>query len=280
MVGNNLVIAASGVEHGRLVSLVEQFFGDLPEGMRPRGAARRVYVGGQHLVPGELKEHATGAPTTHLWIGLVPPLHDKGYYGAALLNALMGGGKNSARRRKGMYTVLNMRILNRHGWAQSVECIYHAYADSGILGVAAQAVPDCVSQMADALCTELYFMSTAITDADLQRAKNQPGSSIYMNLESRRVQADDAALRALYFRDRVSVQDLYARIDAWDKPQLYQLARQMLASPPTAVACGEPASLKLIPSPGAISQKVLGTAPPPTRSSFWLAAQPSVSVCR
>ena len=117
VVGNNLVIAASGVEHGRLVSLVEQFFGDLPEGMATR-RGKAVYVGGQHLVPGELKEHATGAPTTHLWIGFqAPPLHDKGYYGAALLNALMGGGKNfsSGGPGKGMYTVLNMRILNRHG---------------------------------------------------------------------------------------------------------------------------------------------------------------------
>lgn len=151
-----------------------------------------------------------------------PPLHDKGYYGAALLNSLMGGGKNfsSGGPGKGMYTVLNMRILNRHGWAQSVECFYHAYADSGLFGVAAQAVPENVGQMADALCHELYLMSTAISDADLQRAKNQLKSSIYMNLESRRVQADDAALQVLYFGERVSVEDLCSRIDAWDQTQL------------------------------------------------------------
>lgn len=72
VVGNNLVIAASGVEHQRLVSLVEQYFGDMPEGS-PTLRERAVYVGGQHLLPGEPKEHATDLPTTHLLLGLLCP---------------------------------------------------------------------------------------------------------------------------------------------------------------------------------------------------------------
>lgn len=71
VVGNNLVIAAAGVEHQRLLSLVEQYMGDIPEGA-PTYRERAVYVGGDLLLPGEPKEHATGLPTTHLLIGAAP----------------------------------------------------------------------------------------------------------------------------------------------------------------------------------------------------------------
>jgi hypothetical protein len=56
------------------------------------------------------------------------------------------------------------------------------------------------AQQAEVICTELYYTCKGINDIEFTRAKNQLKSSIFFNLESRAVHADDIGRQLLFQR--------------------------------------------------------------------------------
>jgi processing peptidase subunit alpha len=257
-VGRRMVIAGVNVRHEEFLPLVQRHFGRLPAGEAVRDQPA-VYKGGEARLEGDPKEKATKDPTTHMMLGWQAPSgRDTDYFVVALINALLGGGKNfsTGGPGKGMYTHLNMRVMNKYHWAQSVESFYSCFTDTGLFGVLGSSDPEYAGRMLKTICAELLGLVHHIDPLSFERAKAMLKGSIYMNLENRRVVCEDIGYQLIFGRERLTGAQLCDRIDALKGKELQAVLARMLASPPTLVAQGTSESLKQLPTLAAV-QKIM-----------------------
>jgi processing peptidase subunit alpha len=114
-------------------------------------------------------------------------------YAVAVLQSLLGGGSSFSQGGpgKGMYSRLQLNLLNRNHAIESSFASHMMYADSGLFGLSIAIRPESASRAASLLCQELHGvtgeMSGGIRKPEFDRSKNMLKSLLAMSVESRMV---------------------------------------------------------------------------------------------
>ncbi|PIM99064.1 Mitochondrial processing peptidase, alpha subunit [Handroanthus impetiginosus] len=129
-----MVLAASGVDHDKLLEYAEPLLSDLPKVSRP-SEPKPIYTGGDFRRQGD-------SGVTHFALAFELPggwLKEKDALVLTVLQMLMGGGGSfsAGGPGKGMYSRLYLRVLNEHPQIQSFSAFNSIYNHTGLFGIQA-----------------------------------------------------------------------------------------------------------------------------------------------
>lgn len=236
--GPRMVLAASGVSQGALLSVAEPILSGRSSSPGP-AALPTQYVGGDY-------RRRTGGNMVHMVLGFEAPggwRDFKSSVVATLLQMLMGGGGSfsAGGPGKGMYSRLYTRILNKYAWMQNCTFFTSLFNDTGLVGINISAESYKADQAVGAICDEMLALTKkgAITDTQLERAKLALISSVHMNLESKVVVAEDIGRQILTYGHRKAPSEFVEAVQKVTAADIQKAALAMFKKPPTVACCGD-----------------------------------------
>lgn len=254
-VPKRMVIAGVGVDHEKLVDLVDRHFVQEPAiwesnpdllfpGKFSVDESVAQYTGGLVQEVCEIPEFAGHAlpKLSHVVIGLEGCSHqDEDFIPLCVLNMMMGGGGSfsAGGPGKGMYTRLYTSVLNRYHWMYNATAYNHAYADTGLFCIHASAPPNHVRELTEIIVREMVHMTSSPNDVELARAKKQLQSMLLMNLEARPVVFEDIGRQVLATGHRKPPEFFIDAIEKVTQDDIVRVARKLLSSQPSVAARGE-----------------------------------------
>jgi predicted Zn-dependent peptidase len=146
-----------------------------------------------------------------------------------------------------MSSRLFQTIREEHGLAYSVFSGIGAYTDAGYLSVYAATSPDQLSDVIK-LSVEQFdkFKNEAVSDAELQRAKDQLKVSIMLSLESTSARMSNLARQEIFFGRQFTLDEMLERIDRVQTQDVQRIAGEIFNGDSLAVtAIGQLGSLDL-----------------------------------
>jgi processing peptidase subunit alpha len=238
----NLVIAGVGMEHPYLVELAQKYFGDMASpsaSMAAKAPIRETarYTGGLRVQAHkdlEFTQMALGFPGVSF--------DDEDIYAVSTLQVMLGGGNSfsAGGPGKGMYSRLFTNVLNRFHWVETVVASHTCYRDAGLFSIQMAAPQQALNAVLDIVGYEIRrVLEKPINDVELERAKNQLRSSLFMNLESKLVQLEDIGRQVQMRGKRICPREMSVKIDAVTASDLKKVMRKMVAQEPTLVVLGD-----------------------------------------
>jgi predicted Zn-dependent peptidase len=192
----------------------------------PSYAARRV------IINKDLEQ-------AHLVMGTrCPSMISDDRYIVHVLNVILGGGMSSR---------LFQTIREEHGLAYAVFSGINSYTDAGYLSVYAATSPDQINDVIR-LSVEQFgkFKNEAVSDAELQRAKDQLKVSIMLSLESTSARMSNLARQEIFFGRQFTLDEILERIDRVKTEDIQRIANDIFQSSNLALtAIGQIDSLDL-----------------------------------
>ncbi|KAI5811210.1 mitochondrial-processing peptidase subunit alpha [Peziza echinospora] len=222
------------------------------------------YTGGLLSLPPPSTPSTVHNPAlTHLHIAFEAlPISHPDIYTLATLQTLLGGGGSfsAGGPGKGMYSRLYTNVLNQHGWIESCVAFNNSYTDSGLFGIAASCAPNAGHALIDVLLRQLKNTyatsgSAAITQVELNRAKNQLRSSLLMNLESRMVELEDLGRQVQVYGRKVGSAEMCARISEVTLEDIRRVAEMVFTGGVKNKGAGEGGVTCVIRSVGGLEEK-------------------------
>ncbi|MFY9554728.1 MAG: pitrilysin family protein [Blastocatellia bacterium] len=229
----NLVVAGAGnIEHERFVDMVGGYLSVLEDravdlsASVPSHAARRI------VLDKDLEQ-------THLVLGTsCPSMTSPDRYCVHVLNVILGGGMSSR---------LFQTIREEHGLAYAVFSGVNAYTDAGYLSVYAATSPDQVTDVIRLSVEEFNrFKREPVSDAELQRAKDQLKVSIMLSLESTSARMSNLARQEIFFGRQFTLDEILERIERVTVADVQRVAGEIFSNDELAItALGQLGSLDL-----------------------------------
>lgn len=213
---------------------------------------KNIWKGGSCIIEKDLSDLNQGSNNqmpelTHLVVGLESPsfLDEKNFVSSCVINTLMGGGGSfsAGGPGKGMYSRLYLNVLNRYHFMFSATAYNQSYVDSGVFYIHASAPPQYLNDMCNVIGQELIRLTGPIDAEELNRAKTQLQSMLFMNLEQRPVLFEDVARQVLSRGKREQAQYYFDRIQAINEADIQRVARRMLDSQPAVATLGRLANV-------------------------------------
>ncbi|MBE0576946.1 MAG: insulinase family protein [Desulfuromonadales bacterium] len=201
-VGRNLcVVAAGGLDHEELVTLVEQALGGVTESGVEQEFVAPVVKRQIEMVQRDLEQ-------THICLGLEGlPQNHVNRYGTYLLNTILGGNMSSR---------LFQKVREDLGMAYSVYSYHHNHSDSGAFIVYAGTSSENAPLVTRTILKELTRLRyEAVSFEELQSAKDYLKGSMLLSMESMDNRMTRLAKNELFLRDvGISLDESRANIDA------------------------------------------------------------------
>jgi predicted Zn-dependent peptidase len=148
-----------------------------------------------------------------------PPITDENRYSALILNTVLGGGMSSR---------LFQTIREERGMVYSIYSDLSPYRDTGTLCVYAGTSAGKALEVVDLILAEFRKLKeTALTQEELTRAKDQLKGNLLLGLESSTARMANLARQEMYFHLFFTVDELIARIDSVDGPQVQAMAQRL-----------------------------------------------------
>ncbi|HEY3135567.1 MAG TPA: pitrilysin family protein [Blastocatellia bacterium] len=229
----NLVVAGAGnIEHEQFADMVGRYLGGLKDrpvnlsASAPSHAARRI------VLDKDLEQ-------AHLVLGMrCPSMISDDRYAVHVLNVILGGGMSSR---------LFQTIREEHGLAYAVYSGVNAYTDAGYLSVYAATSP---AQLADVikLSVEEFnkLKGEPVSEAELQRAKDQLKLSIMLSLESTSARMSNLARQEIFYGRQFTLDEILDRIDQVTLAHVQRVAGEIFCGDGLAItALGQLGSLDL-----------------------------------
>ena len=236
----NLVVAGAGnLEHERFVDMVTHHLGGLKDrpldltASAPSHTARRV------VLDKDLEQ-------AHVVLGTCcPSITSADRYSVHVMNVILGGGMSSR---------LFQTIREEHGLAYAVYSGVNAYTDAGYLSVYAATSPDQVTDVIKLSVEEFNkFKQEPVSEAELQRAKDQLKVSIMLSLESTSARMSNLARQEIFFGRQFTLDEILDRIERVTVADVQRVAAGIFCSDELAItALGQLGSLDLDRAPIAV----------------------------
>jgi len=221
---NSTLIAAAGrLEHARFVDLVARYFGDLRCGPACKDGPPPI----PH--PSIRHRHKKELEQVHLCVGApsYPQPHEK-RFACYILNTVLGGGMSSR---------LFQNIREKRGLAYAVFSGLSSFRDAGCLSVYAGTSLENARQVLGLILEEFRHLKTqAISDQELQHAKDYLKGSLMLSLETTGSRMSNAARQEMYFGRNISLDELSQRIDEVTSPEVQGVAREFFQTDRLAVS--------------------------------------------
>ena len=219
------VVAVAGrLDHGALVELAEQHFGDWHASESPHDHAPAAVAARVAVRPRETEQ-------THLVIGGEGLKQgDDRRFAFGLLNHVMGGGMSSRLFRE---------IREQRGLAYAVYSFKFPYADSGGYGVYVGTTPNQTEQVLHLIGDEFKkLIADGITSEELLRAKGHVQGSLALSEEdpnSRMIRLGRDEIAGL---EHLSLDETLERYEAVTLSDVHDVATELLSGPKVIGATG------------------------------------------
>ena len=229
----NLVVAGAGnLEHEKFVDMVGGYLSSLKDKPANLSASAPAHASRRIVLDKDLEQ-------AHLVIGTrCPSMTSVDRYSVHVLNVILGGGMSSR---------LFQTIREDHGLAYAVYSGVNAYTDAGYLSVYAATSPDQLSDVIKLSVEEFHrIRSEPVSDAELQRAKDQLKVSIMLSLESTSARMSNLARQEIFFGRQFTLDEILERINRVTTSDVQRVAGEIFGSDELAItAVGQLGSLDL-----------------------------------
>ena len=232
-VPRNLVVAGAGnLDHEQFVDMVGGYLSGIEDrpvnliSSAPSAAKRRI------VLDKDLEQ-------AHLVVGTCcPSMTSADRYTVHVLNVILGGGMSSR---------LFQTIREEHGLAYAVFSGVNAYTDAGYLSVYAATSPDQVTDVIRLSVEEFNKLKREpVSDAELQRAKDQLKVSIMLSLESTSARMSNLARQEIFFGRQFTLDEILQRINRVTTDDVQRVAGEIFSGHELAItAVGQLGSLDL-----------------------------------
>ncbi|XP_047950411.1 mitochondrial-processing peptidase subunit alpha-like isoform X1 [Salvia hispanica] len=239
-----IVLAASGVEHEKLLEYAEPLLSDMPKDSKSV-PAKPTYTGGDFRRQGD-------SGLTHFAMAFELPggwTKEKDAMTLTVLKMLMGGGRSfsagspfsASGPGKAVYLTSGLGPLKEHPQIRSSSAFSSIYNHTGLFGIQATAETKSAPEAMDIVCRELLAV-TSPGDVDklkLTRAKQATKSAILMNLESRVNASEDIGKQILTYGERKPVEQYLNAVDQITANDIVTVAKKLFSSPLTLACYGD-----------------------------------------
>src|SRR6185503_6733873 len=229
----NLVVAGAGnLELERFVEMVSRHLGGVKDRPVNLSAAAPSHATGRFVLDKDLEQ-------AHLVLGTrCPSMISEDRYSVHVLNVILGGGMSSR---------LFQTIREDRGLAYAVYSGVNAYTDAGYLSVYAATSPEQINDVIRLSVAEFDKIKTeAVTEAELQRAKDQLKVSIMLSLESTSARMSNLARQEIFFGRQSTLDEILERINRVTTDDVQRVAGEIFGSRELAItAVGQLGSLDL-----------------------------------
>ena len=228
----NLVVAAAGnIEHTRFVEMVERYLSGLVDRPVDLVKSAPAHATSRVVISKDLEQ-------AHLMMGTPSPsMTSDDRYAVHTLNVILGGGMSSR---------LFQTIREDHGLAYAVFSGINAYTDAGYLSVYAATSPEQINEVIRLSIGEFdRLKSETISDAELQRAKDQLKVSIMLGLESTSARMSNLARQEIFFGRQFTLDEILQRIDRVTANDVQRMAQEIFGDELAVTAIGQIESLDI-----------------------------------
>ena len=217
-----MISAAGNVDHADFVGMVAGAFGSL-EGKRPprvrRDAEARL----------EIKTVDKSTEQVHFVLatdGFAQDRREK--YAMAAIDSILGGGMSSR---------LFQEIRENRGLAYAIGSYSASYQEAGLFavygGTSVQNIK-CVLEITEAECEKIR--KDSVTDAELERAKNQIRGALVLGQESMSNRMSRLAKSEIYFGRMIRLDEIISAITNVTKDDVANVAAQLFDGSKFALA--------------------------------------------
>ncbi|KAL7093703.1 hypothetical protein ACP275_11G055900 [Erythranthe tilingii] len=235
---SRMVLAASGVDHDKLLEYAEPLLSDLPS-VSPPSVPKDVYTGGDFRRQGD-------SGVTHFALAFELPggwVKEKDAMTLTVLQMLMGGGGSfsAGGPGKGMYSRLYLNVLNENPQIQSFSAFSSVSNHTGLFGIQATTASDFAINAIDIAVRELMAVATPgqVDKVQLDRAKQSTKTAFLMNLESRMVVSEDIGKQILTQGERKPVDHYLKIVEEITAQDIAKTVQKLLSSPLTMASYGD-----------------------------------------
>lgn len=224
------VSAAGAVDEAELLTLAERLFGAAAPTTPAAPPEPGVFVGGSAGLSRRIEQ------ANLVWQLPAPGVRDEAWYALRLFTEILGGG---------MASRLFQEARERRGLAYSIDAFADTFEDVGALGVYAGALPAQAEPLAALVAEQILALAERVEPAELNRAKAQLKSALFMAREQPLARAEHAASQTFLFGAPLEPALMRAAVDRVEAADLRALAERLLAPRKAAAAVlGPKAALK------------------------------------
>jgi predicted Zn-dependent peptidase len=210
----NLVVTGAGnIDHKEFVEMVDKYLGSMQDRTTELSASSPTPSPRRVIINKDLEQ-------AHLMMGArCPALTSSDRYTVHLLNVILGGGMSSR---------LFQTIREEHGLAYAVYSGVNSYTDAGYLSVYAATSPEQIGDVIKLSIEEFGKMKAGpVTDAELERAKNQLKVSIMLSLESTSARMSNLARQEIFFGRQFTLDEILEKIDVVTTTEIQRVAGEI-----------------------------------------------------
>lgn len=217
-----VVSAAGNVEHRELVDLVAGAFGDLRGGRPPRVAVEAVAYQDHKLLNRATEQ-------VHFCLGTAGFAQERPEkYALATIDSVLGGGMSSR---------LFQEIRENRGLAYSVGSYSASYQEAGMFAIYGGTSVQNVEQVLDLARAECENISrNSVTDAELERSKNQIRGALVLGQESMSNRMSRLAKSEIYYGRIIRLDEIIAQITAVTRDDVAEVASRLFGGGSFALA--------------------------------------------
>jgi predicted Zn-dependent peptidase len=212
--GNMIISAAGNLDHHEFVELLRERFEQLPPGTNgwhdtpPKTNSRIILRNKKSL---EQVQICVGVPSYSI-------SHDRRYV-TYVLNTLLGGGMSSR---------LFQNVREKQGLVYSIFSELNPFRDAGMMSVYAGTSRESAGKVVKAIVNEFHQLkSTAISEEELKRAKDQLKGSLMLSLESSTARMSNLARQEMYYDHFIGMDEIINRIQAVTLEDLLKSANEL-----------------------------------------------------
>jgi mitochondrial-processing peptidase subunit beta len=221
-----VLVGAGGVEHSALVSLASKHFGALPVGTQRIGLGATAHPK-TDFVGSEVRIRDDTMPAAHIALAVEGAgWRSPDYFPMLVMQSIFGNWDRSL----GSSALLSSRlshIVSSNNLANSYMSFSTSYSDTGLWGI--YLVSENVQNLDDLVhftLKEWQRMSTAPTEAEVERAKAQLKASLLLGLDGTTAVAEDIGRQLVTSGRRLTPAETEAAIDAVTPIEIQRVARK------------------------------------------------------
>lgn len=221
----NICISMAGnIEHYEAVKITEKLFSSFAPG-KVRQQEKANYSGGFNITPKPLEQ-----TTIALGFESVSYQNLRDFYHTQILSIILGGGLSSR---------LFQTIREDLGLAYGIGSGVNAFCDSGIFSIYAAADHKNIPLMIDKIIEEISKVKSNIYQDELDRAKSQIESNIYMAEEKPEYKSEEIGKNFALFGKYFPAKEVMDIILSTQIKDLTKSALKIFASNPTLAVVGD-----------------------------------------
>ncbi|CAG8665482.1 15692_t:CDS:2 [Acaulospora morrowiae] len=202
-----VLVGTGGVDHDELVKLAEKHFSSLPTS--PNALSLGTYLEKPPFTGSEIRVRNDELPQAHIAIsvesvGWTSP----DYYPILVAQAIIGTWDRSLGSAPHTSPRLS-HIVHEHHLANSYQAFNTSYSDTGLFGI--YLISENKTQLDDLVhftCKEFWRLHTSVTEAEVERAKQQLKASLLLNLDGTTAVAEDIGRQLITTGKRHSPQEV------------------------------------------------------------------------